>query len=180
LSRSSTLEYLWGRDCPNLTGRGFRALAQMPTVRGLAVSLKRVDEASLASLEQSRLRELMPVNVQDAGFRYVGRCESLEQLWCMYCRDTTDAATEQIAGLSKLQRYYAGQTQITDRSLEVLSGMTSLESLEFWNCAGLTNAGAALLAKLPQLREVGFHSCRHVTREVTTMFASGVRATHSP
>lgn len=180
LSRSSTLEYLWGRDCPNLAGDGFRALAAMPSLRGLAVSLKRVDDASLAALAQSHLRDLMPVNLQDAGFRHVGRCASLEQLSCMYCRDTTDAATEQIAGLSKLRTYYAGQTQITDRSLETLSEMASLESLEFWNCAGLTDAGAALLAKLPRLRDVAFDSCRHVTRDVIGLFASGVRVRWSP
>jgi hypothetical protein len=92
----------------------------------------------------------------------------------MYCRDTTDAATEQISGLSKLQRYYAGQTQITDRTLEVLSQMPTLESLEFWNCAGPTDAGVALLTRLPRLREVSFDSCRHVTREATKRFAPGV------
>ena len=180
LSRSSTLEYLWGRDCPNLASDGFRALAAMPSLRGLAVSLRSVDDDSLASLAQSRIRELMPVNLQDAGFRHVGRCTSLEQLSCMYCRDTTDAATEQIAGLSKLRTYYAGQTQITDRSLEILSAMSSLESLEFWNCAGLTDAGAALLAKLPRLHDVAFDSCRHVTRDVTRAFAPGVRVRLNP
>ena len=29
LSRSRTLEYLWGRECPNLHGRGFAALATL-------------------------------------------------------------------------------------------------------------------------------------------------------
>ena len=27
LGRSQTLEYIWGRECPNLSGRGFVALA---------------------------------------------------------------------------------------------------------------------------------------------------------
>ena len=89
------------------------------------------------------LTDLMPMDVLDDGFRHVGRCENLEGLWCMYCRDTTDAATEHIAGLTKLKTYYAGQTKITDRSLEILSRMPSLESLEFWNCGGITNAGVA-------------------------------------
>jgi len=35
----------------------------------------------------------MPMNVPDPGFRHVGRCAELEDLWCMYCRDTGDAAT---------------------------------------------------------------------------------------
>lgn len=34
LARSRTLEYLWGRECPNLTGRGFAALSRMPALRG--------------------------------------------------------------------------------------------------------------------------------------------------
>jgi len=31
--------------------------------------------------------------------------------------------------------------------------MESLESLEFWECAGITNAGAAELVALPRLRD---------------------------
>ena len=136
LSRSQTIEYIWGRECPNLTGRGFAALSTMPALRGLAVSCKNVDDEALATLPRfPALTDLMPMDVPDAGFRHVGRCENLEGLWCMYCRDTTDAATEHIAGLTKLKTYYAGQTKITDRSLEILSRMPSLESLEFWNCA---------------------------------------------
>lgn len=180
LSRSQTIEYIWGRECPNLTGRGFVALSAMPALKGLAVSCKRVDDASLAMLPRFRsLTQLLPMDVQDAGFRHVGRCENLERLWCMYCRDTTDVATEHIAGLSKLKTYYAGQTQITDRSLDLLGRMTSLESLEFWNCAGITNAGAASLAALPNLREVTFDGCRQMTAEVRAMFGTGVRVNYS-
>ena len=56
--------------------------------------------------------ELTSIGITDAGFRHVGLCRRLEKLLCMYCRDTTDAATEQIAGL-RLRSYYAGLTQIT-------------------------------------------------------------------
>ena len=179
LSRSQTIEYIWGRECPNLTGRGFMALAKMPALKGLGVSCRNVDDTSLAALARfPTLRELMPMDVSDAGFRHVGRCEHLERLWCMYCRDTTDAATRNIAGLSKLKMYYAGQTRITDRSLEILGRMASLESLEFWNCAGITNAGARLLAALPQLREVTFDRCRLITAEVKALFPAHVRVRH--
>ena len=180
LSRSQTIEYIWGRECPNLTGRGFAALSTMPALRGLAVSCKFVDDDALASLPRfPALRELMPMDVSDAGFRHVGRCEALEGLWCMYCRDTTDAATEQIAGLRKLRTYYAGQTKITDRSLTMLSRMPSLEKLEFWNCAGITNAGVAELAALPGLREISVDGCRQVTPDALTAFPAHVRARHS-
>ena len=46
LSRSQTIEFLWGRECPNLHGRGFAALSTMPALRGLAVSCRLVEDAS--------------------------------------------------------------------------------------------------------------------------------------
>ena len=179
LSRSKTIEYIWGRDCPNLTGCGFSALAKMPALRGLAVSCKNVDDDSLASLPDfAALRELMPMDVPDAGFRHVGGCMQLEGLWCMYCRDTTDAATEHIGGL-QLRSYYAGRTQITDRSLEILGRMTPLERLEFWQCAGITDVGVAALARLPRLRELTLSGLAQVTREGAAAFRAGVRVNFS-
>jgi len=180
LSRSQTLEYFWGRNCPNLTGRGFAALASMPALRGIAVSCRNVDDAALSTLPRfPALREIMPMDVSDAGFRHIGRCEHLEALWCMYCQDTGDAATEQIAGLSRLKTYYAGKTRITDRSLEILSGMASLECLEFWQCAGLTDAGIVRLAALPRLREISLAGLPNVTREAIAPFPASIRVSYS-
>lgn len=180
LSRSRTLEYIWGRRCYNLRGRGFAALANLPALRGLSVSCKHVDDAALSRLPQfPALRELMPMDVPDAGFRHVGRCTSLEALWCMYCRDTTDAATEQIAGLSALRTYYAGQTQITDRSLEILGRMSSLERVTIASCGGVTDEGVAALAALPNLRELVLELLPRVTREGAASLPARVRVTCS-
>lgn len=180
LSHSQTIEYIWGRECPNLTGRGFAALASMPALRGIAVSCKKVGDASLARLiEFPALREFMPIDVPDAGFRHIGRCQNLEALWCMYCRDTGDVATEHIAGLSQLKTYYAGKTDITDRSLETLGHMVSLEHIELWQCAGLTDTGLAYLAGLPKLREIRLHGLSNVTRKATAMFPLQVQIKYS-
>jgi hypothetical protein len=179
LSRSQTIEYIWGRECPNLGGRGFTALAAMPALRGLAVSCKNVDDAALSALPRfPALRGLMPMDVPDDGFRHVGRCERLEDLWCMYCRDTGDAATEHLIGLSNLKTYYAGKTRITDRSLEILGRMPSLEKIEFWECASITNAGVALLAGLPRLREITVAGSPNVTREGIAVFPGAVRVNY--
>jgi hypothetical protein len=179
LSRSQTIEYIWGRKCYGLTGRGFAALAAMPSLRGLSVSCKNVDDAALSALPRfPSLRGLMPMDVPDNGFRHVGRCEQLEALWCMYCRDTGDAATEHIAGLSMLKTYYAGATQITDRSLEILGRMPSLETIEFWECASITDAGVALLAGLPRLREITVGGSPKVTRDGMAVFPAAVRANY--
>ena len=180
LSQSRTLEYFWGREAPKLTGRGFAALSQMPALRGLGVSCKQVDDQALALLPRfPALRELAPIDVDDAGFRHVGRCQQLQRLWFMYCRDTTDAATEHIAGLSRLELYYAGLTGITDRSLELLGRMTSLESIEFYECKGVSDAGLVFLAGLPRLREVSLHGLPKVTPGGTAVFPAQVRVDYS-
>ena len=180
LSRSQTIEYIWGRECPNLTGRGFAALRAMPALRGIALSSKNVDDAALSELPHfPALRELLPMDFSDAGFRHVGACEDLESLWCMYCQEMGDAATEHIAHLANLKSYYAGKTKITDRSLKILGRMTSLERLEFWQCAGITNAGVADLANLPRLREIVLSGLPHVTREAAAFFPAHMRVNYS-
>ncbi len=175
LSRSQMIEYIWGRECPNLTGRGFAALAAMPALRGLAVSCKNVDDAGLSALPRfPALRELMPMDAPDDGYRHIGQCKQLESLVLMYCRETGDPATEHIAGLEKLKSYFASYTKITDRSMQILSGMPSLERIAFYGCAGVTNAGVVALARLPHLREVEI-SGPQITPECAVAFPAGVR-----
>jgi ankyrin repeat protein len=181
LGRSRTLEYLWGRGCPNLHGRGFAALARMPSLRGLAVSCKQVDADALGELAKSPgLVELLPMEVSDDGFRHVGRCLGLESLWCMYCRETTDRATEAITALPRLRRYYAGASLITDRSLELLSGMETLERVEIYECPGVSDSGLAFLARLPKLREVAFAGLPQVTEQGLSIFPGHVHVEYLP
>jgi hypothetical protein len=85
----------------------------------------------------------------------------------MYCRDTTDRATEFVRNL-KLKTYYAGKTKITDRSLEILGN-------EFWECDGVTDAGLVFLAALPNLREAEFGATPQVSLEGTRVFPAHVR-----
>ena len=96
----------------------------------------------------------------------------------MYCRDTGDVATGHIADLPALQRYYAGKTRITDRSLEILGRMSSLEVLQFWEIAGITNSGLAALAGLPRLREVSIEGATGITREGLAVFPDTVRVNY--
>ena len=181
LARSRTLEYVWGRECPNLQSRGFAALARMPALRGLAVSCQHVDDSALAELPRSTtLTELLPMDVGDEGFRHVGQCAGLESLWCMYCRDTTDRATEHIVGLPRLKRYYAGASRITDRSLELLSRMPTLERVEIYECLDVSNHGLAFLATLPKLREIALAGLPRVTRVGTHVFPQHVHVDYVP
>ena len=174
LSRSRSLEYIWGRRCHNLRRRGFTALANMPALRGLSVSCLNVDDTGVAALPGfPALRELMPMDVPDAGYRHVGACSDLESLVLMYCRDTTDAATEHIASL-RLSHYFNSYTTITDRTPALLSHMESLERVTFDACHNLTDAGVAALARLPRLRELRVAG-RGVTQRVADAFAPTIR-----
>ena len=179
LSRSRTLEGFWGRVCPNFGNRSFRAFSTMPSLTTMGVGLENVDDAVLALFpEFPALRELTPIGVRDPGFRHVGRCTRLERLTCMYCRESGDEATAHIANL-QIRYYYAGLTQITDRSLELLGRMTSLEQVEFYECKGVTDAGLPFLAALPRLREVALDSLPGVSFAGTKVFLPGVRVRYS-
>jgi ankyrin repeat protein len=179
LSQSQTIESIWGRECPNLGSRGFVALSHMPALRSLGVSCRNVDDAALSTLARfPALRELTPIDVHDDGFRHVGRCERLDRLKCMYCRDTTDAATEHIAAL-RLTYYYAGLTQITDRSLEILGRMPPVEQIDLYECKGITDAGLGFLAGLPRLREIHLEGLPGVTLDGTRVFPAHVRVKYS-
>jgi hypothetical protein len=174
LSRSRSIEYIWGRRCHNLRTRGFMALAAMPALRGLSVSCLNVDDEGIATLPAfPALRELMPIDVPDAGYRHIGGCARLESLILMYCRDTTDEATEHIRALGNLSYYFNSYTTISDRTPELLATMDSLERITFDTCHGLTNAGIARLARLPKLRELRA-SGRGITPDVRAAFPPGV------
>jgi hypothetical protein len=180
LSASPTLEYIWGRRCHNLRRRGFQALSRMPALRGLSVSCLNVDDAGVAALPDfPALRELMPMDVPNAGYRHVGRCTALEQLVLMYCRNTTDAATEHLTGLLHLSYYFNSYTTITDRTPGILSAMDSLERVTFDACHALTDAGVGRLARLPRLRELRV-SGRGITAGLRGLFPATVAVHRDP
>ena len=175
LSASRTLENFWGRECPNFGSRGFLALATMPALRRFGVSCANVSDHALSTLPAfPALREITPIDFTDAGFRHIGRCERLEGLQCMYCRSTTDAATEQIAAL-QLRTYYAGLTLITNRSLGIHDAMDSLKQIEFSECLSITDAGLAALATLPRLRELNVSGSPGISLEGTRVFPTHLR-----
>ena len=152
----------------------------MPALRGLSVSCRRVDDAALSLLPRfPALREFMPMDVPDDGFRHIGQCDTLEALWCMYCRDTGDAATEHVGGLTRLKSYYAGASQITDRSLQILGRMQSLERIEFVQCLRITGEGVSHLAGLEKLREIVFAGLPGVTLDDANRFRPGVEVSYS-
>jgi hypothetical protein len=180
LSKSPSIEYIWGRRCHNLQTQGFAALARMPSLRALSVSCKNVGDSGVAELPRfPALRELMPMDIPDEGYRHIACCEKLESLVLMYCRDTGDAATEHLVALPRLKHYFASYNRITDRTPELLSRMDSLETITFSDCAGVTEQGLAHLARLPNLRVLRV-SGPQITDAIMGRFPRGVRVNCSP
>ena len=179
LSTSQSIEFIWGRRCHGLQASGFRSLGNMPKLRGLSVSCLNVDEAAIATLPDfPSLRDLMPMDIPDAGYRHIGKCSELESLVLMYCHDTTDKATEHITGLSKLKRYFNSYTTITDRTPELLSSMNSLEEITFDACHALTNEGIVNLSRLPGLKTLRVAG-RKLTPALKSAFAPTVSVHYS-
>jgi hypothetical protein len=96
----------------------------------------------------------------------------------MYCRETGDEATEHLAQL-ELETYYAGKTRVTDRTCEILGRMPSLELIELWECAGITDAGVAALSGLPRLKRFTITGSPRVTLRGSSVFPPGVRVDYS-
>lgn len=181
LSESSSLEYLWGRRCYGLTDSGFRALSRMDSLRGLAVSCRNVSDDAISGLANfSALREFMPIDFVDAGFRHIANCSRLQMLYCMYCRETTDEATAHLRGLERLHTYAAWDTRITDSSLKMLSQMQSLREVRFSKCAGISEVGVAELAGLRKLRQLDLEELQNVGPEAVLSFPAEVRINYLP
>jgi hypothetical protein len=179
LGQSKTIEYFWGRKCPNLKGPGFVALSRMLALKGLAVSCQFIEDAALASLSDfPALKELVPMDIGDDGFRHIGRSQQLQSLILMYCRDTTDVATSHLTGMANLKKYHAGYTLITDASLEMLSQIKSLEEISFEGCKFITDAGIPFLTTLPRLREISIGGCPKITRSGMKGFANVTRVNY--
>jgi len=75
--------------------------------------------------------------------------------------------------------YYAGLTRITDRSLEILGRMTSLESIELYETKQVTDAGLAFLSGLPRLLEISLSGLPNVTLQGTAVFPAHVRVDYN-
>jgi hypothetical protein len=152
----------------------------MPALRGLSVSCLNVDDKGISALPGfPALKELMPMDIPDTGYRHIGKCRGLESLILMYCRDTTDAATEQITNLPRLSYYFNSYATITDRTPELLSSMNTLEQVTFDGCHRLTDSGVAKLARLPRLRELRV-SGKGLTAGIGGMFPASVTVYREP
>jgi hypothetical protein len=102
LSKSQSIEYIWGRRCHNLQRRGFRALAKMPALRGLSVSCLNVDDEGVADYRSHAGA------VVDDGFArasHVRRLSFADEQWRRAARATAEAARGPCLGTADHARF---------------------------------------------------------------------------
>jgi hypothetical protein len=179
LGESRSIERIWGRRCHGLGEHGFLALSRMPRLRALSASCLNVPDRAIAALPDfPALEELMPMDIPDAGYRHIGKCTGIESLVLMYCRDTGDEATSHITSMPRLRKYFVSYNRITDRTPHLLSGIATLEEITIDSCAGVTDAGIAMLARLPNLRTLRVSGMPRVTADVARVFGAKVEVNH--
>lgn len=175
-----------------LTDEGLKHLAEMPQLQHLELSAYpggRFTDAGLAVLSQlTSLRTFEMTwqrGISDAGLRHLRACERLERVNVMGST-SGDGLIDAMAGKQSryvaalpLKYYYAGLTQITDASLEILGRMDTLEEIEFYECQRITDAGLPALAALPRLRELSVAGSKGVTHAGTRVFPARVRVRYS-
>ena len=83
--------------------------------------------------------------------------------------DTDDTATEYITSLSELAKYNIWTTQITDRSLEILS-----------KCNKVTDEGLGKLQRLLLLRSLRLMQCQELTEKGIGVFGEDVQVMFQP
>jgi hypothetical protein len=181
LGECAALENLGARLCSHVTDRGFAALARLPRLTTLGLGGPKLRDAAMAYLADApALEDLGPILFGDGAFAHIARIPHLKKLTNMYNRATTDAATRHLRNHPQLVHYSAFGTQITDESLRILAALPQLETLEFENCAGITDGGLRELTKLSRLRKLSTWSCVNVKGTWVDAAAPAVDAKSEP
>lgn len=101
-------------------------------------------------------------------FRFFKNLESLEVCGGLI----TDAGVKNIKDLKALKQLNLSQNvNLTDKTLELISGLTALVSLNVSNTR-VSNAGLRHLKDLQNLRSLSLDSCRVTTSEVKKLQAT--------
>lgn len=181
LSGSDALEYILAQRCDFITRTTVEAFSQLPNLKRLNVGGEKLADDDLEPLSRfPALQEMWPTFFGDGAYRHVGQVSQLKQLVNMYCKETGDEATEHISGLQELRKYHVWGTQITDRSLEMMSRMDALESVLFWNCPNITDEGLSKLTRLPNLASLDLQRCGQLSAGCVEGFRPEVRVNYQP
>jgi len=147
---------LEGCDCVDDDSVGF--LAEISTLRTLDISSSDITGTGLKKLQSLRLEALDISHCRKIASGDFSFAASLLILNLSY----TLAADSDLHGLPNLTSLRLETCNITDRALELVAKITTLQSLNVYNCVMITDDGLAHLANT-RLKGVNLAFCKHVT-----------------
>ncbi|KAG6771359.1 hypothetical protein POTOM_022710 [Populus tomentosa] len=151
-----------------VTDGGLRKLSGLTSLRSLNLDARQITDAGLTALTSltglTRL-DLFGARITDSGtncLKYFKNLKSLE----ICGGGLTDAGVKNIKDLVHLTVLNLSQnTNLTDKTLELISGLTELVSLNVSNSL-ITNEGLCYLKPLKNLRALSLESCKVTASEI--------------
>ncbi|CAN1289990.1 F-box/LRR-repeat protein 14 [Linum perenne] len=151
-----------------VTDSGLRRLSGVTSLRSLNLDARQITDAGLAaltSLTELAHLDLFGARISDTGtncLRYFKNLQSLE----ICGGGITDAGVKNIKDLSRLTVLNLSQnSNLTDKTLEMISGLEELVSLNVSNSL-ISNKGLQHLKPLKNLRSLTLESCKVTAAEI--------------
>ena len=150
-----------------VTDEGLEHLRSLRSLRALMLTESSISSRALAVLRDLPALEYLDLytGVTDAGLKQVGQHPNLRWLRIRTGR-IWGPGLGQLANMPSLERLCIwGTSQISDRHMKYLEGLTQLKSLTLWGIGNaLTDASLASIGKLKNLEELHFiHSMPRFT-----------------
>jgi Leucine-rich repeat (LRR) protein len=128
----------------------------------------------LAALPKLERLDLSHTRITDEGLLHLRPAKQIRELNLLYAEQITDLGLNAIKGWTSLKRLNVRGTRIADATLEIVSKLPQLESLDIAN-TGVTEAGLDSLVALTKLRHLALgrsrfnESAMPVLRLLTTL-----------
>jgi len=160
ISRISSLEELYLRG-EYMTDKGLEHLIKPPRLKYLAlygsgfsdtgcVHIKEMSSLRILSFHQDLCR------ISDTGLVHIAQMPKLEFLCLHGMKNITDASIAHLTKMASLKKLEIGNSQATDKGLEYLSQIKTLERLDLpQDQRGITDKGLEHLSRLPNLKHLG-------------------------
>lgn len=114
--------------------------------------------------------------ITDEDLQYIGEMTNLTKLEITSCANISDEGVAYLRGLKNLDTIQLSKTRITDKSIDVLTPLKRLRSLELFNTQ-VTDDGIAKLKALP-IVEIGLEGCPRITDNALKPLAAKGKLTH--
>jgi len=160
LSKLTSLEELYLRG-EGMSDAGLAHIAGLPRLGYLALYSSRFTDRGMAHVKKIPSLRILSFHegvchITDAGLAHIGEMPKIELLLLDVTGPVTDEGIRHLAKMPSLRKLGIKSPLISDRGLEYLGQIKTLESLTLpQDQHGITDAGLIHLGQLPNLRSLG-------------------------